>query len=118
MMEIWGGIDAFKDADPAAIAERAGEQKLLNGPKLETDDRPRLAGRHRRPVRLNVRPDKARSTRPAHREEAGQRDERERQAASPSAAASETRSATNAITSGAPDCMISHGPAMRPTMRP
>jgi chemotaxis protein CheZ len=37
MMEIWGGIDAFKDADPEAIAERQGHTKMLNGPKLEED---------------------------------------------------------------------------------
>jgi chemotaxis protein CheZ len=37
MMEIWGGIDAFKDADPESIAELQGEKKLINGPKLETD---------------------------------------------------------------------------------
>jgi chemotaxis protein CheZ len=35
MMEIWGGIDAFKDADPEAFAEREGDKKLINGPKLE-----------------------------------------------------------------------------------
>ncbi|MDQ2083424.1 protein phosphatase CheZ [Xanthobacteraceae bacterium Astr-EGSB] len=34
MMEIWGGIDAFKDADPEAFAEREGDKKLVNGPKL------------------------------------------------------------------------------------
>ena len=34
MMEIWGGIDAFKDADPEAFAEREGDKKLINGPKL------------------------------------------------------------------------------------
>jgi len=37
MMEIWGGIDAFKDYAPAARAERDGDAKLLNGPRL-TDD--------------------------------------------------------------------------------
>lgn len=37
MMEIWGGIDAFKDVDPETIAEREGEKKLLNGPKLDGD---------------------------------------------------------------------------------
>jgi chemotaxis protein CheZ len=35
MMEIWGGIDAFKDADPEAYAERAGDRTLVNGPKLD-----------------------------------------------------------------------------------
>jgi len=37
MMEIWGGIDAFKDFAPAARSERDGDAKLLNGPKLEDD---------------------------------------------------------------------------------
>jgi chemotaxis protein CheZ len=35
MMDIWGGIDAFKDADPEAFAEREGDKKLVNGPKLD-----------------------------------------------------------------------------------
>lgn len=35
MMEIWGGIDAFAQYTPEAMAERAGDDKLLNGPKLE-----------------------------------------------------------------------------------
>lgn len=38
MMDIWGGIDAFKDADPEAYAEREGDKKLVNGPKLATDE--------------------------------------------------------------------------------
>src|SRR5262245_17983167 len=37
MMEIWGGIDAFKDYTAAALAEREGGPALLNGPKLEGD---------------------------------------------------------------------------------
>jgi chemotaxis protein CheZ len=37
MMDIWGGIESFKDLRPEAMAERAGERKLLNGPRLETD---------------------------------------------------------------------------------
>ena len=37
MMEIWGGIDAFRDFAPEARAEREGDKKLLNGPKLESD---------------------------------------------------------------------------------
>ena len=35
MMEIWGGVEAFRDADPEAVAEREGEHKMLNGPKLD-----------------------------------------------------------------------------------
>ena len=37
MMEIWGGIDAFKDYAPVARAERDGDAKLLNGPRLNED---------------------------------------------------------------------------------
>src|SRR5689334_23014317 len=37
---------------------------------------------------------------------------------SASAAASDARSATKASTSGAADCMASHGPAIRPISRP
>jgi chemotaxis protein CheZ len=35
MMDIWGGIEAFRDADPEAYAERDGDKKLVNGPKLD-----------------------------------------------------------------------------------
>jgi len=34
MMEIWGGLDAFQEYTPEAFAEREGDAKLLNGPKL------------------------------------------------------------------------------------
>jgi chemotaxis protein CheZ len=34
MMDIWGGIESFKDQEPDAIAEREGDQSLLNGPML------------------------------------------------------------------------------------
>ena len=37
MMEIWGGIEAFKDYTAAALAERPPGPALLNGPKLEGD---------------------------------------------------------------------------------
>jgi chemotaxis protein CheZ len=37
MMEIWGGIEAFKDYTAAALAERETPPALLNGPKLEGD---------------------------------------------------------------------------------
>jgi chemotaxis protein CheZ len=37
MMEIWGGIDAFKDFIPEAPAEPEGDDALLNGPKLDND---------------------------------------------------------------------------------
>jgi chemotaxis protein CheZ len=37
MMDIWGGIESFKDLTPEAIAEHEGEKRLLNGPKLEDE---------------------------------------------------------------------------------
>ncbi len=37
MMDIWGGIEALKDFTPVAIAERDGDAKLLNGPRLADD---------------------------------------------------------------------------------
>jgi len=37
MMEIWGGIEAFRDHTAAALAEREQESLLLNGPKLDGD---------------------------------------------------------------------------------
>jgi chemotaxis protein CheZ len=37
MMEIWGGIEALKEFSPEVMAERTGDEKLLNGPKLDTD---------------------------------------------------------------------------------
>jgi chemotaxis protein CheZ len=37
MMDIWGGIESFKDLTPAAIEERQGDKSLLNGPKLDED---------------------------------------------------------------------------------
>jgi chemotaxis protein CheZ len=35
MMEIWGGIEVFQELTPQAMAERDGDKKLLNGPKLD-----------------------------------------------------------------------------------
>jgi chemotaxis protein CheZ len=37
MMEIWGGIEAFKDYIPQAPQEPQGDDALLNGPKLADD---------------------------------------------------------------------------------
>ena len=37
MMEIWGGIEAFKDIAPETIATREGDTRLLNGPKVAGD---------------------------------------------------------------------------------
>jgi chemotaxis protein CheZ len=38
MMEIWGGIEAFKEFIPDAPAEPEGDDALLNGPKLQDDE--------------------------------------------------------------------------------
>jgi chemotaxis protein CheZ len=35
MMEIWGGMEAFKDIEAEGILAREGDAKLLNGPKIE-----------------------------------------------------------------------------------
>jgi chemotaxis protein CheZ len=37
MMDIWGGIESFRDVEAEAIAERDGDAKLLNGPKLKDE---------------------------------------------------------------------------------
>lgn len=37
MMEIWGGMDSFKDVAPS-VDKPKGDQALLNGPALETDN--------------------------------------------------------------------------------
>jgi chemotaxis protein CheZ len=37
MMEIWGGVDAIKSHAPAMVDTREGDDRLLNGPKLEGD---------------------------------------------------------------------------------
>jgi chemotaxis protein CheZ len=38
MMDIWGGVDAIKAHAPAFVDTREGDDRLLNGPKLEGDD--------------------------------------------------------------------------------
>lgn len=38
MMDIWGGIESFKDIEPEERAKAEGDAALLNGPSLETDD--------------------------------------------------------------------------------
>jgi chemotaxis protein CheZ len=35
MMEIWGGMEAFKDIEAEKIAAREGDAALLNGPKVD-----------------------------------------------------------------------------------
>ncbi len=37
MMEIWGGIESFKDIEPDTMPRRNGDAALLNGPSLEGD---------------------------------------------------------------------------------
>lgn len=37
MMEIWGGLESFKDIEVEDIAEATGDAALLNGPKLAED---------------------------------------------------------------------------------
>jgi len=37
MMDIWGGVDAIKAHAPAHVDTREGDDKLLNGPKLDGD---------------------------------------------------------------------------------
>jgi chemotaxis protein CheZ len=37
MVEIWGGLDAFAEVTPAAMAARAGSKGLLGGPRLAGD---------------------------------------------------------------------------------
>jgi chemotaxis protein CheZ len=34
MMEIWGGLDAFKGIEAETIAQRQGDARLLNGPRI------------------------------------------------------------------------------------
>ena len=37
MMDIWGGIDAFREQAAAAQSARADEARLVNGPRLDGD---------------------------------------------------------------------------------
>ncbi|NRG19873.1 protein phosphatase CheZ [Rhizobiales bacterium] len=38
MMEIWGGIESFKEIDGETMPAREGDAALLNGPALDTDE--------------------------------------------------------------------------------
>jgi chemotaxis protein CheZ len=38
MMDIWGGVDAIKAHAPPIVDTREGDAKLLNGPKLDSED--------------------------------------------------------------------------------
>ncbi|MGN6287297.1 MAG: protein phosphatase CheZ [Afipia sp.] len=38
MMDIWGGVDAIKVHAPAVIDTRVGDDRLLNGPKMDGDE--------------------------------------------------------------------------------
>jgi chemotaxis protein CheZ len=37
MMDIWGGVDAIKAHAPAKVDSREGDDRLLNGPKVDGD---------------------------------------------------------------------------------
>jgi chemotaxis protein CheZ len=37
MMDIWGGVDAIKAHAPQLVDDREGDDRLLNGPKLDGD---------------------------------------------------------------------------------
>src|SRR5207302_7694402 len=37
MIEIWGGLESFKDVTPEAMAVRQGARALLNGPRLDNE---------------------------------------------------------------------------------
>src|SRR5580658_4777276 len=38
MMDIWGGVDAIKAHAPPIVDHREGDDRLLNGPKLDGDE--------------------------------------------------------------------------------
>lgn len=38
MMEIWGGLESFKDVEPEALPEPEGDEALLHGPPLEDEE--------------------------------------------------------------------------------
>jgi len=38
MIEIWGGLESFKDIETLADPNREGDKALLNGPSLATDE--------------------------------------------------------------------------------
>ena len=38
MMDIWGGVDAIKAHTPPIVDTRVGDDRLLNGPKLDGDE--------------------------------------------------------------------------------
>jgi chemotaxis protein CheZ len=38
MMEIWGGIEGFKDVETVNLPERSDHEELLNGPALQEDE--------------------------------------------------------------------------------
>jgi chemotaxis protein CheZ len=37
MMDIWGGVDAIKAHAPPIVDTREGDDRLLNGPKLDDE---------------------------------------------------------------------------------
>ena len=38
MIEIWGGMESFEDVVPESLDAREGDDRLKNGPSLETDE--------------------------------------------------------------------------------
>ena len=52
MMEIWGGLDAFKDIEAETDRRARGRRQAAQRPEDRGRGRPRLAGRYRRAVRL------------------------------------------------------------------
>ena len=116
MMNIWGGIDAFREQAAAAQSARADEPRLVNGPRLDGDPghasqaeidamfaRMMTALVRRRGRRIAARPANAISA---------------NSATTASTAGSLARSATNASTSGAIAWIIRNGSAMRPMRWP
>ena len=114
MIEIWGGIDAFKPYAAAAANDR--RNALLHGPKLDDDEGHVTQEdvdahvRHRLSLAFTPSAD-ATTTRQTNDTSASI-------ATSASTAGSDARSATKASTSGAIACITSHGPAIRPISAP
>ena len=38
MIQIWGGLESFKDVRVPESPDRTGDKALLNGPSLHTDE--------------------------------------------------------------------------------
>ena len=110
MLDRCNGTGA--DAQSPATVKPSSTRGLLNGPKLD-GDRPHQPARHRQDVRLIVAAQAGRLITTKQIKAAAAK-----RAASASAAESDVRSSTNAITSGAAACISRNGPASRPIRRP